>query len=100
MAVMVVLYMLFLNLFVGVVIESFNNEKEELSLNSLLRQIEKKWIDVQLMTYNTKPEVKINTTGQRFVDLMFRISQNPKFDLFIMIMILANTFLLAMKWYN
>ena len=55
MAVMVVLYMLFLNLFVGVVIESFNNEKEELSLNSLLRQIEKKWIDVQLMTYTAKP---------------------------------------------
>jgi hypothetical protein len=31
--------LLFLNLFVGVVIESFNHEKEELSLNKLLKKV-------------------------------------------------------------
>jgi hypothetical protein len=51
MAIMVFITLLFLNLFVGVVIETFNKEKEALSLNSLLRGIERKWIDVQLMTY-------------------------------------------------
>jgi len=51
MSVMVFITLLFLNLFVGVVIETFNKEKEALSLNSLLRGIEKKWIDVQILTY-------------------------------------------------
>lgn len=32
--------LLFLNLFVGVVIESFNHEKEELSLNKLLKKVQ------------------------------------------------------------
>jgi len=51
MAIMIFITLLFLNLFVGVVIETFNKEKEALSLNSLLRLIERKWIDVQIMTY-------------------------------------------------
>jgi hypothetical protein len=63
MAVMVFITLLFLNLFVGVVIETFNREKEALSLNSLLRTIERKWIDVQIMTYSAKPRIKINSTG-------------------------------------
>jgi hypothetical protein len=63
MSVMVFITLLFLNLFVGVVIETFNKEKEALSLNSLLRSIEKKWIDVQIMTYQAKPRIKINSTG-------------------------------------
>ncbi len=37
--------LLFLNLFVGVVIDSFNNEKEELSLNKLLKKVQKTWIE-------------------------------------------------------
>jgi len=32
--------LLFLNLFVGVVIESFNLEKDQLSLNNLLKKVE------------------------------------------------------------
>jgi hypothetical protein len=52
------------------------------------------------MTYGAKPILKINTTGQRFVDFMIHLSQNPKFDQFIMVMIIGNTLLLAMKWYN
>ncbi len=46
MSIMIFITLLFLNLFVGVVIETFNKEKEALSLNSLLRSIERKWIDV------------------------------------------------------
>jgi hypothetical protein len=55
--------LLFINLFVGVVNENFTKEKEKLSLNSMLRMVEKTWIDVQIMTYNAKPILKINTTG-------------------------------------
>ncbi len=65
---------LFLNLFVGVVIETFNTEKEILSLNRLLRAIQKVWIDVQLMNYKAKPLVKVVKSGDRVRDLMIGIS--------------------------
>jgi len=52
------------------------------------------------MTYNAKPLLKINTTGQRFNDFMISIVQNAKFDGFIMTCIIGNTMLLALKWYN
>ena len=98
--VMIFLTMLFLNLFVGVVIENFNAEKEKLSLNALLLAIEKQWIDVLIMTYSAKPLIKINTTGQKFVDFMIHLCYDPRFDKFIMVCIIGNTVLLAMKWYN
>ena len=36
--------LLFLNLFVGVVIETFNEEKEKINKNNLLSEQQKKWI--------------------------------------------------------
>jgi voltage-dependent calcium channel R type alpha-1E len=99
MSIMIFITLLFLNLFVGVVIETFNKEKEALSLNSLLRSIERKWIDVQIMTYQAKPRIKFNSTGRRLRDTMIRIATHPKFDQFIMLMILSNTIVLAIKWY-
>jgi hypothetical protein len=41
-----ILSLLFLNLFVGVVIETFNKEKETLSLNKELKDGERDWIQV------------------------------------------------------
>jgi hypothetical protein len=37
MVIVIIICMLFLNLFVGVVIETFNREKEMLSYNQLLK---------------------------------------------------------------
>ena len=86
---------LFLNLFVGVVIETFNTEKEILSLNRLLRAIEKVWIDVQLMNYKARPLVKVQKTGDKIRDLMIGIAQNKYFDNLILLCILANTVILS-----
>jgi len=80
MFIMIFITLLFLNLFVGVVIETFNKEKEALSLNSLLRTIERKWIDVQIMTYQAKPIVKTNLTGSCVRDFMIKIALHPAFD--------------------
>ena len=40
----IIISMLFLNLFVGVVIETFNIEKEALSFNQLLTDAQRSWI--------------------------------------------------------
>jgi len=42
----ILINLLFLNLFVGVVIETFNEEKEKINKNDLLKQEQKKWIQV------------------------------------------------------
>jgi voltage-dependent calcium channel T type alpha-1G len=42
----IIISLLFLNLFVGVVIETFNREKENLSFNSLLKPSQRSWIEV------------------------------------------------------
>lgn len=47
----ILINLLFLNLFVGVVIETFNEEKEKINKNNLLEDDQKKWIQVQLMGY-------------------------------------------------
>ena len=49
---LVIICLLFLNLFVGVVIETFNREKEKLSFNHLLQTVERQWIQVQILTYS------------------------------------------------
>lgn len=51
------------------------------------------------MTYQAKPQLKINTTGFAFRDFMIKIATSEKFDSFIMFMILGNTFVLTLKWY-
>ncbi len=40
----ILINLLFLNLFVGVVIETFNEEKEKINKNNLLSEQQKKWI--------------------------------------------------------
>lgn len=96
----VLMTLLFLNLFVGVVIESFNKEKEELSLNKLLKKVEKSWIETCQLCYKTEPKIRTPETGARFRDRMIKICNSTKFDNFILVMILGNTLSLTLKWYG
>ena len=93
--------LLFLNLFVGVVIESFNREKEELSLNKLLAKVEKTWIETMQLCYTAKPNITTPKTGtanirNRLIDLC----NSRKFDTFILICIIINTILMTIIWYD
>ena len=91
--------MLFLNLFVGVVIETFNVEKELLSFNQLLKAPQKSWISVQIMTYSVKPALRTIKTGSKLRDICVDITSHTAFDSFIMGCIIGNTTVLAIKWY-
>lgn len=93
--------LLFLNLFVGVVIESFNLEKEQLSLNNLLKKVEQMWIETCQLCYTRKPNITTPISGTaKFRDSMIRICNSQKFDTFILVMILCNTVSLTLKWYG
>ena len=47
-----------LNLFIGVVITSYNREKEKLGKNFLLTDNQKKWLDAKLLIIEAKPKFK------------------------------------------
>jgi len=92
--------LLCLNLFVGVVIESFNIEKEELSLNKLLKKVEQTWIETLQLCYGAKPSISTPKTNQKFRDLFIDICNSKIFDNFILACILGNTLALCIVWYG
>jgi hypothetical protein len=92
--------LLFVNLFVGVVIDTFNNEKESLLKNNLLGNDSRDFISMQIMAYNAKPLVRIEVKGNCFKRFLIRVTQNEYFDLFITFCIVLNTILLAVYYYG
>ena len=69
----IIISMLFLNLFVGVVIETFNAERDALTFNHILKPSQKTWIEVQILTYSAKPQLKFNRTGAAFRDFWISV---------------------------
>lgn len=47
-----------MNLFVGIVINTFKYEKERLGLDYLLTDTQKEWVKVQIKCYQAKPKPK------------------------------------------
>jgi hypothetical protein len=95
--------MLFLNLFVGVVCETFNAESDKLSLNHLITSDKKQWIKVQIMSYRAKPLIKLLPNVEefgRFRSLCIIITNSPVFDCTIMSCIMLNTCALGTVWYE
>lgn len=100
MILVICICMLFIELFVGVVIETFNNQKELMSGNSSLTRPQVGWIEVQLMTYAIKPKVQLEAQGNSKIrDTCIIMTEHRAFDTFIMVCILANTFVLGFNWY-
>ena len=52
-----------LNLFVGVVINKFNEEKERLAHNTQLTPIQMEYCDTMIKCYSAKPKVVYQDTG-------------------------------------
>ncbi len=97
-ATQIFITLLFLNLFIGVVIESFNHEKDELSLNKLLKKVEQTWIETLQLCYSARPSITTQLTNKVFRDFMIKVCDNKKFDNFILCCIVGNTISLMIKW--
>ena len=97
----IVLCLLFTNMFVRIVIETFNIEKDFLSLNRLLSDQQRSWINVQILTYNTKPTSLLVTDSQsRFYRSIVQMSQSRIFENTIIACIILNTFVMALVWFD
>ena len=63
-----------LNLFVGVVINTFNIEKEKLSRNNLMTDLQNEYCEVLIKCYGLRPMKAVIETGNKFRDQMTRIA--------------------------
>ena len=101
MLLVIFICMLFMELFVGVVIETFNKQQELLNNNGSLGRRQFSWITFQLKTMKTNPVIKLmpDKDNNRFRNWCISLTEHRYFDMFIMICIIANTFVLGFNWY-
>ena len=85
------------NLFVGVVISTYNREKDRLGNNFLLSDDQKRYIETKLLVIRIHPK-RINTEPKnKFRSFMFKISENKYFDYGILICISLNALLMCVN---
>lgn len=93
---------LFLNLFVGVVIESFNEQKNKLVGLSALTKQKQDWVKMQIMGYQAKPIVKITQSSDKswLRNQTIRLVSHWVFDAFITTCIIGNATVMCVTWYG
>jgi hypothetical protein len=100
MLYMVACSLFVLNMFVGIVINVFNREKEELYMNHKLTQFQRDWCDVLVFCYSQNPIQRYELTGNQFKDVCYEIATHYMLDNFIFLCITVNTICLSLTWYN
>ena len=89
-----------LNLFVGVVINVFNKEKEKLSNSNLLTAYQDEYCEVLIKCYQSRPLLSVIKTGNKVRDSASKIVKSQVFETFIFICICSNTVVLSLTWHG
>jgi hypothetical protein len=87
-----------LNLFVGVVISSFNRQKDHLGGLSALTELQRDWVETRLTLLKCQPVQKARMPEYRFGQLCYRLNYSKWFDAVIYGCIIANTLILCIQW--
>ena len=90
----------FLNLFVGVVISTFNSEHDKLGGNDLLTEKQKEWIELRLLVLRSAPVRRLQKPKNRLRGIFFVIQDHKYFDRIVLIGIVSNTLVLMFSWYE
>lgn len=91
---------LVLNLFVGVVVSTFNREQQILGKNFLLTENQKKWLEQKNLCMNIQPRVVIDENISACRAFIYKIVTSKNFEVFILSCIGLNTIALAITWYS
>jgi hypothetical protein len=89
-----------LNMFVGVVISSFNNEKQKISNINRLTNLELEYINTCINCFKSKPELLFQSTGNKFRDILIKIAKSKPFNVAVYIAIFANFLVLIPQYYG
>ncbi|GMF33384.1 unnamed protein product [Phytophthora lilii] len=89
-----------MQLFVGVVIENFNNMKEKLDGTYLLSHIQREWLNINEAMLNLRPVRKLKAPFHMTRRALFRIALNPILEISITGCVLLNTVFMAMDYFG
>ncbi|CAF4705492.1 unnamed protein product [Rotaria sp. Silwood1] len=93
-----------LNLFIGVVIDNFNQQKRKLradgSLEMFMTEDQKKYYNAMKKMGNKKPTKALPRPRFALARFLFDLTTNQKFDIFIMICIFLNMLCMCLEHYN
>lgn len=84
------------NLFVGVVISTYNRENEKLGNHFLLTDSQKKWLQTKMLVIQAKPLLYMKLPKQRWRLKFYEISKSKKLENLIIICVVINTFVLTL----
>ncbi|RLN47503.1 hypothetical protein BBJ29_000588 [Phytophthora kernoviae] len=88
------------NLFVGVIIDNFNRMKAALGGDFMLTPEQKKWIEVQKAASRVGPVRIMKPPQHPLRRFLFYAVKAKRFEWFIMICIIVNTFLMAGQYFG
>lgn len=89
-----------LNLFAGVVVSTFNKQKQILEKTHLLTENQLRWIEQKKMLLSIKPYVQPGRHSGKCRRGLINLVLSQKFEYFILGVISLNIFFLAFNWYN
>ena len=88
------------NLFVGVVISTFNRESDRLGKHFLLTEQQKKWIETKLLVVRINPKLAYKRPKNACRSKVYDFAIHKYFEYVILACITLNTIVLALKWTN
>jgi hypothetical protein len=90
-----------LNLFTGVVCDTYNSEKEILGKNYLLSDNQKKWLEYKKECLDQSPKFIIHPEMiGAFRHSIYKFTTSRCFELFTLTCIILNTIFLCIDWYS
>ncbi|KAF4087030.1 hypothetical protein AMELA_G00091240 [Ameiurus melas] len=81
-----------LNLFIGVIIDNFNQQKKKISQDIFMTEEQKKYYNAMKKLGSKKPQKPIPRPSNKLQALLFDIVTNQAFDIFIMMIALRQYF--------
>ena len=67
--------------------------------NSDLERSQRSYVEVHMMAIRAKPKKRLEAQYSNLRNAMIHLTEHRNFDMFIMICIIANTFVLGFNWY-
>lgn len=86
------------NLFMGVVIDNFRQMKEELGGFLLLNEMQRDWVEMQIFMQRKKLKRVIPEPENLIRQYCFKLTNDPRFENFILFIIVLNTIVLGLKF--
>ncbi len=87
-----------INLFVGIIITTYNREKELVGKDFMLTELQKKWLKNRKMIVAAEPRFYMKLPQEDWRQPFFYTAENWVFQYFILACILSNTVVLTIQY--